>query len=297
MLQQLGFKANERLLIINADDFGMTEGTNEAIVDLFEENAITSTSIMIPCRDAIAAMEVCIQKGITNIGIHFTLTSGERNPLRPICHKRTLKSLMTAEGYFHTDVAILERTADQDQIRLELEAQIQIAIQNGIEPTHLDSHAGSIMGLFTGRDFLETAFDLCHKYGLPFNLPKRVVEQPFFNTDQVKIFQKRIASAKERNILLIDDIISLPYGYNPVIEYSSMNKQLADLLKNIRPGITQLTLHPAKITEGLIAITPCYKEREMEFRLLRDPALKELIKNEEIKLISWKEIRDLQRSM
>lgn len=37
MIQKLGFAANDRLLIINADDFGMTKGTNEAIVHLFEK--------------------------------------------------------------------------------------------------------------------------------------------------------------------------------------------------------------------------------------------------------------------
>lgn len=31
----------------------------------------------------------------------------------------------------------------------------------GINPTHLDSHAGSIRGISTGRDFLEITFDLC----------------------------------------------------------------------------------------------------------------------------------------
>ena len=51
MIQKLGFTANDRLLIINADDFGITKGTNEAIINLFEEKSITSTSIMIPCSE------------------------------------------------------------------------------------------------------------------------------------------------------------------------------------------------------------------------------------------------------
>lgn len=151
------------------------------------------------------------------------------------------------------------------------------------------------MGLFTGRDFLEITFDLCEKYRLPFNLPTRIVEQSFFNNDQLRLFQKRISSAKERNILLIDDIVSLPYCFKPSVEYSKMKRKLTELLKNLKPGITQLTLHPSKITEQLIAITKCYTERELEYLLLNDIEIKQLLKSERIKLISWKDIRDLQR--
>ncbi|QHW33439.1 ChbG/HpnK family deacetylase [Paenibacillus rhizovicinus] len=297
MIEKLGFTANDRLLIINADDFGITKGTNEAIINLFEDNAITSASIMIPCSDSKEAMEISKQKGIKNIGIHLTLTSGELSPYTPAFNKRTLNSLIAADGKFHADVALLERNADEDEVRMEMEAQIQSAIVNGIDPTHLDSHAGSVMGLFTGRDFLEMAFDLCEKYCLPFNLPNRIVEQPFFNIDQRRLFQKRIASAKDRKIALIDDIVSLPYCLNPGIAYSKMKNQLAELLRNIRPGITQLTLHPSKITDQLKAITSCYTEREMEYRLLKDIDMKQLMNSERINLISWKELRDLQRSM
>jgi hypothetical protein len=297
MIQKLGFGANDRLLIINADDFGITKGSNEAIVNLFEENSITSTSIMIPCSDSNEAMEISNLKGIKNIGIHLTLTSGELNPYIPVHNKRTLKSLITADGYFHIDVTSLERYADEDEVRMEMESQIQSAILKGIDPTHLDSHAESIMGLFTGRDFLEITFDLCEKYRLPFNLPNRILEQPIFNADQLKLFQKRITSAKDRNILLIDDIVTLPYCFNPIIEYSKMKKRLTEIIKNMKPGITQLVLHPSKITDQLIAITNCYKEREMEYRLLNDIGIKGLIDSEEIKLISWKDIRDLQRSI
>ncbi|RUS47881.1 polysaccharide deacetylase family protein [Cohnella sp. AR92] len=297
MIHKLGFAANDRLLIINADDFGITKGTNEAIFHLFEENSITSASIMIPCSDSNEAMEISNQKGIKNIGIHLTLTSDELNPYTPVFDKRTLNSLITTDGYFHTDVAQLEINADEDEVRIEMESQIRSAILKGIDPTHLDSHAGSLMGLFTGRDFLEVAFDLCEKYGLPFHLPNRILEQPFFNTDQRRLFQKRIASAKDRKILFIDDIVSLPYCLNPIMEYSKMKIRLAEIIKNIKPGITQLTLHPSHITDQLLALTNCYKEREMEYRLLNDIDIKQLINRERINLISWKEIRDLQRSM
>jgi chitin disaccharide deacetylase len=44
MIEKLGYGSGDRLLIANADDFGITKATNQAIIDLFEQGAITSTS-------------------------------------------------------------------------------------------------------------------------------------------------------------------------------------------------------------------------------------------------------------
>lgn len=154
---------------------------------------------------------------------------------------------------------------------------------------------GEYYGVIHWARFLEIVFDLCEKYRLPFNLPIRILEQSLFNNDQLRLFQKRISSAKERGVLLIDDIISLPYCFYPAAEYSKMKMRLSELLMNLKPGITQLTIHPSIITDQLIAITKYYTERELEYRLLNDIEIKQLIINEEIKLISWKDIRDLQR--
>lgn len=295
MNQKLGFATDHRLLLINADDFGITRGTNDAVISLFEQNAITSTSIMMPCPSAREALVQCNQKGLSNIGIHLTLTSCEYHSYSPVYQEKPLHSLITVDGYFHKDNSYIEKSADPEDVRIELDAQIQSAALLGIDPTHLDSHAGSIMGISTGRDFLEITFDLCEKYCLPFNLPIRILEQPFFSIVQKELFQKRINSAKKRGILLIDDMVSLPYCLNPFDEYEYMKEQLITIIKNVKPGITQLTTHPSIITEELKALTHCYREREMEYRLLNDLDIKQLFKNEGIKLVSWKDIRDLQR--
>lgn len=297
MLQQLGFRAEERLLIIQADDFGLTQETNEAIIRLFDQQAITATTLMVPAPDAEHAVTLGLSKGIKHVGIHITLTSGEFHPYRPVFQERPLASLTTADGLFPYHSAAIERYADADEVRIEMEAQIKWALSYGLDPTHLDSHAGSIMGVGTGRDFMEAVFDLCEKYGLPFNLPSRIIEQPIFHHEQRIMFQERIASAKKRNILFIDDIVSLPYCFTPHAAYSTMKKQLIQQLKNLQPGITQLTLHPSIVTEQLKAVTACYAEREMEYRLLMDRDIKQLLEDERIILVSWKELRDLQRAL
>lgn len=250
---------------------------------------------MLPCSYSAEAIQLCRAHDIADVGVHLTLTSGEMQKYTPVYQKRNLHSLVTDDGYFYQRAADLERNADPNEVRLELEAQIEELIQLGIDPTHLDSHGGSIMGLFAGRDFLEETLDLCLKYRLPSNLPTRIVEQPNFSDEQIKMFKRRIFQAKERKIALIDDIIMLPYCYFPAADYDSMKRKLSQLIRSIKPGITQLTVHPSKMTDSLKAVTGCYAERELESCLLNDPDIKRIFQQERIQLVSWRDLRDMQR--
>lgn len=120
--------------------------------------------------------------------------------------------------------------------------------------------------------------------------------QPFINEEQKERFSEIISSADRRGILLIDDMISLPYCLSTNPEYETVKAQFITMVENLKPGITQLTVHPSIITEELKRLTNCYMEREIEFRLLCDLDIIQLLKKENMKLISWKNIRDIQRS-
>lgn len=66
-------------------------------------------------------------------------------------------------------------------------------------------------------------------------------------------------------------------------------------LKDLKPGVTQITAHPAFLSNELKELTAYDDNREMEFQLFNDPEVKEQIRKQNFKLISWKAIRDLQR--
>lgn len=285
----------DRLVIINADDWGVTRSTNLAIFELLRQQSITSASMIMPALKARNAARLYRLNRNAAIGVHLTLTSTEQHLYKPVYQGAPLGSLVTPDGYFHHDSSKIELTASPDEVKVELEAQIQAALSYGIEITHLDSHAGSVLGIHHGRDFLEIVFDLCEKYRLPFTLPLRTVEQPIFNNSQKDLFQLRIQSAKRRGIYLIDDLAGLPYHLAPNETYAGAKEELMHILRGLKPGITQITTHPAIATPELRAFTPQVKKREIEYRLYQDPDIKALFKHEEIQLISWRTIRDWQR--
>ncbi|MBP3963875.1 ChbG/HpnK family deacetylase [Paenibacillus lignilyticus] len=140
------------------------------------------------------------------IGIHFSLSSGESQRYRPVYQALKLSDLVDEDGYFHRDVSLIEQHADPEEVRRELEAQIQLALSFGIDLTHMDSQGDTLMGLAGGREFLETVFDLCEKYRLPFNLPTRIVEQSFLTTAMKRMFQARIVAEDVRGHLMRERI-------------------------------------------------------------------------------------------
>jgi len=287
--------ASERQLIINADDLGWTAGTNDAIFRLMTEGWITSASAMMPCLSATETLERMRSASLGRVGVHLTLTSGATRSERPVFRQHPLPGLTDEDGCFHRDAARAELDADPEEVRFELEAQIAGVIAAGIDPTHVDSHAGAVLGIAGGRDFLDIAFDLCEKYRLPFNLPRRVVEQPGFDAATKRRWQTGIDSARARGISLIDDLVSLPYCCGEATDYNQMKARLMAMLKGIRPGITQWTVHPSLPTDDVRQLTPCWRERAIEYDLLRDPDIRHLLDADGIRLVSWQDIRDEQR--
>ncbi|MGM0882327.1 MAG: polysaccharide deacetylase family protein [Bacillota bacterium] len=297
MIEQLGFQAKDRVIIINADDFGINHASNQAIMKLFHSRSITSASLMVPCAAMQDAALFCKRNNQADIGIHLTLTSTENDRCKPVFQGYRLDSLVTEDGYFHADPLLVEQLAKPEQVKLELQAQIEMALALGVDVTHLDSHAGSVMGIYTGRDFLEIVFDLCEQFQLPFNLPKEIVNQPFFSKDQKKRFANSISLAESRGIPLIDDQCGLSYHLEAGDNYEDMKKELTAQIVSLKPGLTQIVTHPAITSKELISLTPHFEKREMEYNLFSDPQIIALFQEEQIKLISWKRVRDLQRNM
>jgi predicted glycoside hydrolase/deacetylase ChbG (UPF0249 family) len=66
---------NERLLILNADDFGMCHSTNQAIGTLLTEGAITSASLMVTSPWLLEAVAFVKRNPKADVGIQITHTS------------------------------------------------------------------------------------------------------------------------------------------------------------------------------------------------------------------------------
>jgi hopanoid biosynthesis associated protein HpnK len=127
-------------LIVNADDFGLTEGVNRGIIDGHRSGTITSTTLMangMAFDSAVAASSTVPRLGV---GVHLNLTQG-----RPASFPSKVSSIVTSEGSFYPSPGILARRLLMRQVKprdveTELRSQIEKIASAGIRITHLDSH-------------------------------------------------------------------------------------------------------------------------------------------------------------
>lgn len=69
----LGYPPDARLLIINADDFGMCHAINTAIIAALAQGVLTSTTLMVPCPWALHAMHYLAAHPEVPFGVHLTV--------------------------------------------------------------------------------------------------------------------------------------------------------------------------------------------------------------------------------
>lgn len=126
--------------IINADDFGLSESVNQAIVRSFFSGYITSASIMVGMPGFHEAVALAKEHALLNaIGIHLNVTEGY--PTTEIIKR--IPSLVDNNGLFRFLVSrssLHLPPAYVAALHAEFSCQIETCIQAGITPTHIDSH-------------------------------------------------------------------------------------------------------------------------------------------------------------
>ncbi|MCI3923174.1 polysaccharide deacetylase family protein [Paenibacillus sp. TRM 82003] len=294
--QRLGYAPDARLLIVNADDFGMCHATNEGIFQLLEEGAVDSATVMMPCGWAReAALWSAARPGL-NVGVHFTLTSEWQGyKWGPVTRQGDTGSLVTSEGYFPADCRTVELRADPVQVRAELVAQLEMAKSLGLDPTHVDNHMGSVYGLETGNHFLRELFEVCAAYGLPFRIPRKAPANRGATPELEQRAQQLAAFAAQLGVVILDDLVGLPFRAAPGETYESFKADMIRLLRGLGPGVNELIVHPSLVTEELKAINPQWVKRGWEMDIFRDADVKRTMDEAGLVRIRWADLRRLQR--
>ncbi|MCQ6560121.1 polysaccharide deacetylase family protein [Paenibacillus mendelii] len=294
----LGYGPQDRLLIVNADDFGLCHSTNLGIERLLVDGVVSSATIMMPCGWAREAALWSARHPHLDVGVHYTFTS-EWDAMKwgPVYRGGPTLSLVTAEGYFQRDVKRFERQAAASEVRCELAAQVEMALELGVNVTHADNHMGSLYGLQLGRHFLVEVFEVCAQYGLPFRLPRHLLLESGQVAPPVLAKQAREMAelADSMGVIVLDYLLGLPFRAAPGETYDVMKQQMLGILGNLHPGVTEIILHPSLVTEELTAFHGAPDRRGMEMELFRDPDIRQKLQAEGIIPIRWRDLRNLQR--
>ncbi len=129
-------------VVTNADDFGASEETVAATIACFEQGALTSATIMVAMPETASALAFAAAHPEYGFGVHLQLVGDGTE--RPVSAPADVPGLVDAEGLLLPTGLVRKRALlgrlSVDELRREIEAQIDVARSSGLELTHVDSH-------------------------------------------------------------------------------------------------------------------------------------------------------------
>jgi predicted glycoside hydrolase/deacetylase ChbG (UPF0249 family) len=264
----LGYPDDARLLIINADDFGMCHAINAAIFRTLKEGVVCSTTLMAPCAWALHAMEWLRDNPDIAFGVHLTAIGDTENyRWQPVSSREKIPSLVDERGFFFTSEHIPEFMAHArlDELEVEFRAQIETVLAAKLKPTHLDWHS---LPIAKRPDMYDLMLGLAKEYGLAL----RVVGRSFIEKVQSQ---------------------GLPTNDNDFLDSYRMDQQdksarFAQILRELPAGLSEWAVHPGQADAELRAIhAEGAPIRQADVDFVMSPEAREIIQKEGIILLSY----------
>ena len=279
--ERLGYPKDAKLVIIHADDLGVSHSVNAASTMAMEKGSVSSASIMVPCPWLSEIAAYAQANPAADLGLHFTLTSEWKYyKWGPVTSKDKVPGLVNKNGYLYSSVDSVLQNASATEVEQEIRNQVIKAKQMGIDPTHLDAHMGTAL---SSADFFKAYLKVGREFKIPVFIP-RLVE------GGLKVKFDSILTDKE---ILVDYILSA----SPNDMKTGFKAFYTQGIKNLKPGLTYLIIHTAYDDAEMKAITVDHPDwgaewRQEDFNFFSSPECKQVLKENNVYVIAWKEIRD-----
>ncbi len=281
LAERLGYPRDAKLLIVHADDLGMAHSVNAATLKAFETGLVNSGSIMVPCPWLPEIAAFARANPQADLGLHLTLTS-EWTHFRwgPVTPKDRVMSLLDKDGYFRLTESEAAQKADPKEVELEIRNQIERAKALGIVPTHLDSHMGT---LYQTKELFDVFLRVAREYKLPVRVAKDW-------GPRIEVLQASLTP----NDVFIDRILDINQGVAP----QDWAKFYTDAIRKLQPGVTEIVIHLAYDDGEMRGATFDHPDwgaawRQRDFDFFTSDAFRKLLQENQIKLITWRELGKL----
>lgn len=206
-------------LLVRSDDMGSSHAANESCMKVLSKGISRSVEVMVPCPWFFEAARMLRDNPKIDVGVHLTLTSEwegvKWGPITPS------PSLADANGNFvATTGEWYNKPYQMDEVEKELRKQIELAVREIPNVTHLSSHMG--------------AADC---------------------KPELKELVKKLA--KEYNLIYeLEKITPIPdFGWNKAKTFAEKEKAFVTMLKTLKVGNTYLFVeHPANESDEMKAV-------------------------------------------
>ncbi|MCP4643031.1 MAG: ChbG/HpnK family deacetylase [bacterium] len=288
--ERLGWEPDARVVIFHCDDAGMSHSSNTGAIEALEGGVLTSVSTMMPCSWVPEFAAYLKEHPEMDNGIHATFTSEWKHyRWAPVAGRGATPGLVDETGFMWHNVIQVATHATPDDIERELRAQVALAEQLGMPITHIDTHMGTV---YATEEFLARYIKVGAEKGIPVMIPgghMTLLEQA--RPGSIARMQQSGLGEQvwQAGLPVLDDLAGGIKGPHP-------REQMADnaihMLKNLKPGITQIIVHCTRPTETFPAISSSGSNRLRELETMLDPRVKQCIEDEGVILTTWRELKE-----
>lgn len=283
LAERLGYKPTDKILIVNGDDAGMCHSANLATIEALEQGHMRTATIMVPCPWSPEIAAYAKSHPEKDFGIHLTHTS-EWSKYRwgPVASHDQVPGLVDPAGYFWPEIPEVYAHATAEHALIEGRAQIKRALAAGVDVTHLDSHMGTLQ---YNPEYMKAYLQLA----VEFDLPVRMASQETL---------ARMGHPEIRGLFAAKGIVSPDYFVFDELknEKDGVKEFWLAVVKNLKPGATELYIHAGLPNDELKAITGSWSTRAQEYEVFtHDAEMKRVIAEQKIILIGYRPLRELQR--
>ncbi len=291
--ERLGWDAGTRLLILHVDDAGMSTDSNIGTIRAIEEGAANSFSVMMPTPWVPEIVDYIKANPEADAGLHLTLTA-EWNLYRwgPLAGKPAVPGLVDREGALWPTVADVATNASVAEVTTEIRAQLERARTMGFEPTHLDSHMGT---LFATEGFLQAYIALGAAEGIPVMFPggHNTIAQAYFGERTHAEVAAIGRAVWDAGLPVLDDLHNDSYGWpraDKVANYVAA-------IRKLQPGVTMMIMHCTAPSEIFARISDSGPSRLGDLEAMLAPEVAAALREEGIVLTTWRELMQRRRAL
>jgi len=272
----------EKYLIVNGDDYGLTEGVSAGIRQAHMEGILTSTSAMMNQPGAASAIrmahQVCPSLGI---GVHLVLTNGA-----PCLPADRVPSLVRSDGGFYKQGELLRRLAqvDPQEALAEWRAQVERFVDAaGRLPDHLDAHHHIS---YASPELLGAMLDLAEELGCPVRRAYDALQSVYLPEPVRSDRSAGIAEVWNRRQPHSTDVF-LDGFYGEIATTRTIKAMIERIAADDRHSTFEIMCHPAQVDDTLWRISSYSEQRGLELAALTNPGLAGAVAEHKIFLASF----------
>jgi hypothetical protein len=291
LLRRLGLSNQDRVAVLHADDVGMCHASLEAFRRLDGFGLVACGAVMMPCPWARATADFARSHPGADLGVHLTLTSEwEAYRWGPVSTRDPGSGLMDGEGFLPRTSEELQESASPAAVKAELEAQVQLALQFGIDVSHVDTHMGTVVY----PKFLQIYLEMGVRNRIPgmylrLNTPQ--LQARGLSQEAAEVATRMMGELEANGYPLLDNLLGLDLG-----KPEERLEQAKRAFSSLKPGLTHFIIHPAVDTPELREIAPDWRARVADYETFMREDLRAYIREIGVSVIGYRALRDLIRA-